>query len=169
MSEDFDDLIIECEELPPVIEPGVYDAVVMSIKKIMKFGRPQAEFHFKLVTQGAAFNARLKGYCQLPDTKRGRLPAGSKLASWRRLVADFTKGSPNKVTLRSFGGFWFKVQVETVTIDHRQKPLRRTDQYSKVANILEVVGRLAEQKTDTRSAVRAPLVSQSGRDVKGVG
>ena len=143
-----DDLIPWTEELPPRINPGEFDAVVLSAKKVDRFGLTAVEFVFRIVTLGSAFNARLKGYCNLGPTKHARIRPHSKMASWQRAVADFTGGSPSQVTLRSFRGFWFAVQVATVTHNHRRQVLPERDQYSAVIDIVGVVGKLAELPSD---------------------
>jgi hypothetical protein len=136
------------EPLAPVVTPGRYWAIVPAVKRVVRFGHGVAEFQFKLVTLGPAYGVRLYGYCTLPLKKKARVPAGSKLASWIRLIAAFTGGSPNRLALGAFKDFWFTVQVETVLHNHRQQPLRVSDQYSKVTDIIEIVGKLAELPTD---------------------
>ena len=116
-----DDLIPWTEDLPPRIEPGPYDAVVLSAKIVNQYRRWMVEFLFRLITMGPYFDVRLKGYCNLGQIKHAKVSPHSKLASWQRAVAAFTGGSPSRVTLRSFRGFWFTVMVGTVTHDGNQK------------------------------------------------
>lgn len=147
-----DDLIPWTEELPPRIDEGEYDAVVLSTKKVDRFGLTTVEFSFRIVTQGLAFNARIKGYCNLGPTKHARIRPHSKMASWLRAISAFTGGRATRVTLRSFKEFWFTVQVGTVTHNHRRQLLPERDQYSSVINIVGVVGKLAELPTDHQHA-----------------
>ncbi len=143
-----DDLIPWTEELPPLIGPGEYDAVVLSAKKVDRFGLTTVEFSFRIVTLGSAFDARLKGYCNLGPTKHARIRPHSKMASWQRAISDFTGGNASSVTLRSFREFWFTVEVVTVKQNHRRQLLPERDQYSSVINIVGVVGKLAELPAD---------------------
>jgi len=145
-----DDLIPWTEELPPLIDPGEYDAIVISVKKVDRFGLTTVEFQFRIVTQGPAFDARLKGYCNLGPVRHARIRPHSKMASWQRAISNFTGGTASRVTLRSFREFWFTVQVETVTHNHRRQVLPERDQYSSVINIVRVIGKLAELPSDRR-------------------
>lgn len=147
MRQEDDDEIIFAEPLPPLVPPGEYDAIIETAKRVERFKRHMLELSFRLVTMGPAFNVRMKGYCSVPK-KKGRIPAGSKLAGWMRLLAAFTGGSSSKVALRSFKEYWFRVKVETVTKNYDQQPLRPTDQYSSVVDIVSVVGKSSELNCD---------------------
>ena len=128
--------------LRPLIPPDDYDAVVETVKRVTRYGRMLVEFVFRIVTLGPAFDVRLKGYCALGLD--ARLQPGSKLASWMRLIAHYTKGSPSKVTLRQFKHFWFRVRVATATHNHLQQLLPEHEQHSKVVDLVGVVGMRGE-------------------------
>ena len=134
------------EALPPLIPPGEYGAVVTAIKKVFRFGRAMVEFSFRIVTFGPSFNTQLKGYCTVPTMKIKNvpIPGGSKLARWMRTVAAFTGCRPTRMSLGEFRWYWYTVTVATVTRNHRQQPLRLTDQYSSVVDVVGVIGKLAE-------------------------
>jgi hypothetical protein len=151
MREEDDTPIPWSDELPPRIDEGEYDAVVLSAKKVNRFGLTTVEFRFRIVTLGSAFDARLVGYCGLGPTKHARIRPHSKMASWQRAISAFTGGSATRVTLRSFRGFWFTVRVETVTHDHRKQALPERDQYSVVRDIIAVVGKVSELPPDRQS------------------
>jgi hypothetical protein len=138
---DDDDLPLNVEDLNSV-EPGVYEAVILSTKKVRRFGLWTVEFRFRLVSPGPAFDVHLLGYCSLGPTDKGRIGPHSKLASWARLIAAFSRVSPSRVTLRSFKQYWLRVQVNTVTRNSRQQSLALHNQYSTVTDILAVVGKL---------------------------
>jgi hypothetical protein len=151
MREEDDTPIPWSDELPPRIDEGEYDAVVLSAKKVNRFGLTTVEFRFRIVTLGSAFDARLVGYCGVGPTKHARIRPHSKMASWQRAISAFTGGSATRVTLRSFRGFWFTVRVETVTHDHRKQALPERDQYSVVRDIIAVVGKVSELPPDRQS------------------
>jgi hypothetical protein len=136
--------------MPPRIAPGQYDAVVLSAKKMDRFGLSSVEFVFRIVTQGPAFDARLNGYANLGSVKHARIRPRSKMASWQRAISTFTGGSASRVTLRSFKEFWFTVEVVTITHGLHKEPLALRDQYEKVTNIIDVVGKLAELPAQPR-------------------
>ena len=142
--DDDDSLIPWTEDLPPRVPPDEYDAVVLSAKRVTRFGLLWAEFRFRLVTQGEFFDTVLSGYCNLGPEKHPRIRSRSKIASWQRAIAAFTGGSPSKVTLKSFQHFWLRVRVETVTHNHRKRVLHDRDKYSSVTDIIAVVGKLSE-------------------------
>jgi hypothetical protein len=149
---DYDDVSLNVEDLPRV-EPGIYDAVVLSTKKVYRFGLATVEFRFRLVSPGPAFDVQLLGYCSLGPPDKARIRRHSKLASWVRLLAGYSGGSPSRVTLRSFRQYWFRVRVETTTHNFRQRPLAPHDQYSSVTDIMEVVGTLdANARSGERQA-----------------
>jgi hypothetical protein len=72
MREEDDTPIPWSDELPPRIDEGEYDAVVLSAKKVNRFGLTTVEFRFRIVTLESAFDARLVGYCGLGPTKHPR-------------------------------------------------------------------------------------------------
>ena len=149
-----DELIPWTEEFPPRIDEGEYDAVVRSVKKVDRFGLTTAEFRFRLITLGPAFDLRLPAYCNLGPVKHPGIRPHSKMGSWQRAVVAFTGGSPSRVTLRSFRDFVFRVQV--VTVLHKMQGSQRIvlherDQYSVVIDILGVLGKLSELPLDRQS------------------
>jgi hypothetical protein len=146
------DLIPWTEELPPLIDPGEYDAVVQSVKKVDRFGLTTVEFSFRIVTQGSAFDTRLKGYCNLGPTKHACIRPHSKMASWQRAISAFTSVTASRVTLQSFRQFWFTVQVATVTHNNRRQSLPKRDQYSSVIDIVGIVGKLSELPSGRQQA-----------------
>jgi len=142
-----DDLILE--DLVR-IEPGTYEAIVVSTKKVHRFGLVTIEFLFRLISPGSAFDVRLRGYCNLGPTGGPRIKQQSKLAKWMRLLAAFAGISQSRVRLRHFRDYWLSVRVDTVTKDYRQQPLATHDQYSSVVNIVAVIGNLAERRAEKK-------------------
>jgi hypothetical protein len=61
MREEDDTPIPWNDELAPRIDEGEYDAVVLSAKKVNRFGLTTVEFLFRIVTLGPGFDARLVG------------------------------------------------------------------------------------------------------------
>jgi hypothetical protein len=149
-----DDLIPWSEELPPCIDPGTYDAVVLRAKRVDRFGLTTVEFLFRLVTIGPFMDVHLKGYCNLGPTKHAKIRPHSKLASWQRAVTTFTGGTPSCVTLISFRDFWFRVTVATV-MRNAKGQLAERDRYSTVTDLIAVVGKITELPTDLTVSQRA--------------
>lgn len=137
-----DDLILE--DLVR-IDPGLYEAIVVSTKKVRRFGLVTIEFMFRIVSPGSAFGVQLRGYCSLGPKDVSRVKPHSKLARWMRLIKTFADISPSRVTRKSFLDYWLCVRVDTVTQDYRQRPLAPHDQYSSVVDIVEVIGKLSER------------------------
>ncbi len=135
-----DDLVIEEYDLTLLDEDESYEAVIIYAKRITFYHREMIDFVFQITSHGRGHSARLRGYC--PFDRCGRQ---SKITRWRRVITGHTKGSPSKVTLRAFKQYLYRVRIETVTTDRHQQPLAPCNQYSKVAEILEVIGPL---KTD---------------------
>ena len=106
-----------------VEEPGIYEAVVLSTKKVRRFGLWTIEFRFRLVTPGPTFDLQVSGYCSVGPNEKPPIRPHSKLASWARLLATFSGISPSRITLRSFRQYWLRVRVETVKRNARQQPL----------------------------------------------
>ncbi|MDI3462130.1 MAG: hypothetical protein OJF50_000951 [Nitrospira sp.] len=142
-----DDLILE--DLVR-IDPGQYEAIVVSTKKVRRFGNVTIEFLFRIVSPGSAFDVQLRGYCNLGPTDGRRIKQQSKLAKWMRLIAAFAGISQSRVRLRHFRDYWLSVRVDTVTKDYRQQPLAPHDQYSSVINIVAVIGNLADRREEQK-------------------
>ena len=158
-----DDELLRAEPRPPLIPAGEYDAIITGTTRVVYFQRHQFEFVFRLVSLGQGFNARMKAYCTAPpprptrtpkpsimkkSRKPRRIPAGSKLGRWVSLIAAFTGGNASRMSLSEFSRYWYRVKVETVTHDHRQQPLPLHARYSKVTDIVAVVGKLSELPPD---------------------
>ena len=147
MKLDDDDPIPWADDLPPRIDEGEYDAVVRSMKKVNRFGLTSVESQWRLLLPDSREKIQLSGYCNLGPTKQAKIRPQSKLASWQRAVAAFTRGNPKHVTLKSFREFWFRVRVRTVT-RNAQGPLHARDQYSVVDDILRVGGKVSDLSAD---------------------
>jgi hypothetical protein len=142
-----DDLIAWTDELPPRLDPGGYAARVLSMKKVNRFGLTTVESQWRLLLPDSREKIQLSGYCNLGPTKQAKIRPQSKLASWQRAVAAFTRGNPKHVTLNSFREFWFRVRVRTVTRNAKGS-LHVRDQYSVVDDILSVGGKLSDLSAD---------------------
>ena len=112
------------------------------------------EFQFRIITPGKCFDAVLYGFCNLGPAAHPGIRSRSKFASWQRAVADFTGGRANRVSLRVFRDYWYRVRVETTTHNHQKQVLPERDQYSSVTDIVEVVGKLSELRDDTKGPSR---------------
>lgn len=92
MKRDDDDVIEVSGELPQFPDDD-YDAIVLAAKKVCSFGgRWVAHFRFQILTAGVAFQKIVDAYVGLGPTGRTVSPHG-KLASWMRIVSDFTGGA----------------------------------------------------------------------------
>lgn len=144
----FDDLVISTTDEAPLVEPGCYDAVVISCRKECRFNRDLIAFKFRLVTQGQFFDAVLPGYCNL-DFGRGRnrqIPTRSKLGRWLRVINRFDPSvATRRAPLSIFSQFQFVVEVGVTVQNYLQRPLTEPDCYAKVQEILDVVGRIGRQ------------------------
>ena len=145
----FDDLVLSCPGKTPLLDEGNYDAIVLACRKERRFRRELLAFKFRIVSQGGAFGVVLPGYCNLHfERGRGRqLPVRSKLAVWlRRINAFAPEVSCKRVHLTTFGKFQFIVRMATSrgTVDH---PLPTNEHYSKVIELLEVVGRITSRES----------------------
>ena len=147
-----DDDSLTIEPLP-IVKPGGYWAIVTSVKRVMRFGHPVAEFRFRIVALGPFYGVCLNGYCTLPNKKKDRVPAGSKLASWTRTLTIFTGSSSSRIAFGSFKQYWFTVKVETVSRNHRQQALNSRDQYSVVSDIVDVVGKISELPPNNEKSI----------------
>ena len=145
--DDEDELIPWEGDLPPRIDPGEYHAIVLSTKKVNRFGLTTVEAYWRLLLSDSRERIELPSYCNLGPTKHPKIRAGSKLASWQRAIANHTRGNPKHVTLKSFREFWFRVTVRTVT-RNAKGPLQERDQYSVVDDILSVGGKLRDLSAD---------------------
>jgi hypothetical protein len=146
--DDDDDMPISWTgDLPPRIKENEYDAVVLSMKKVNRFGLTTVESQWRLLLPDSREKIQLSGYCNLGPTKQAKIRPQSKLVSWQRAVAAFTRGNPKDVTLKSFREFWFRVLVRTVT-RNAQGPLHDRDQYSVVDDILRVCGKVSDLSAD---------------------
>jgi hypothetical protein len=65
MSRDDDDLIPYGGDLPPRIDGGEYDAVVLSMKKVNRFGLTTVESQWRLLLPDSQEKIELPGYCNL--------------------------------------------------------------------------------------------------------
>jgi hypothetical protein len=136
------------EALPPHIPEGLYDAIVLSSRKVLVFQKRWAvEFRFRIVEQGQYFGIELLGYANIGSDKKNSVKARpcSKLASWCRLIANRNNDRAYRISLKAFEQFYFKVSVSTVRQNSRQRELEGHDQYSVVADIKEVIGILKKK------------------------
>lgn len=145
--DDEDELIPWEGDQSPRIDEGEYRAKVLSTKKVHRFGLTALEMLWRLLLSDSREQIDLTSYCNLGPTKHPKIRAKSKLASWQRAIAAFTRGNPKHVTLKTFKEFWFRVTVRTVT-SNNQGPLHERDQYSVVDDIIEVGGKLIDLPAD---------------------
>lgn len=136
---------IALEALPPCIPPGLYDAVILSNKKVRAFqNRWCVVFTFRIVEQGQYFDVRLPGYANLGNDRKTVRPCG-KLASWCRLIANRSQRRQDRISLNSFRNFYFKVEVSTVVHNSRQQDLPERDRYSIVSDIKDIIGEVTNK------------------------
>lgn len=139
----FDDIDFAINDKPALIEPGEYDAIVTSCKRIRRFGRDLLAFTFRIVSQGPAFDAVVPGYANLTFQHRKVIAGRSKIAAWLRRIHVYDhEVSPSRLKLRLFAEFLFRCRVETTIHDSQQQPLSDEERYSQVTDIVEVIGRL---------------------------
>jgi hypothetical protein len=148
------------DELPPRLDDGTYHAVMLSSKKVDRFGLTTVQSRWRLLLPDSREHIYLLSYCRLGPTKHAKIRAGSKLASWQRAVSAFTSGNPTHVTLKSFREFWFHVIVRTVT-RNADGPLHARDQYSVVDDILSVGGKLSDLPADGPPHVATTVTTPS--------
>ena len=138
-----DDIPIEGGERRRV-KPGTYAAKVLEVKRQERYNRRLLHFRFSLVELGPNEGIRLDAFVPLGDG--GNVRRESKLARWSRILSDFSKDRPDRVSLRRFREFLFAVEVRTVERDHQQRPLAECNRYEIVDQIIGVVGRLGREK-----------------------
>jgi|SRR5215831_13398063 len=140
---------ITFDALLPRIPDGFYDAVVFSAKKVLVFQtRWVVMFTFRIVEQGPYFDVELPGYANIGSDRKNSVKARScsKLASWCRLIAKKKGVRTDRLSLKTFQDFYFKVEVSTVRRNSRQRDLNERDQYSVVSDIKEIIGSLKSDR-----------------------
>ncbi len=170
MSRGEDDLISWDGDLPPRIDPGEYNAVVLWTKPVDRYGNRTLTFQWRLLLPDSHEQIELAGYCNLGPAKHPKIRPGSKLASWQRAIADFTHGTPKRVPTKAFKTFWFRVRVRTVT-RNAKGPLHPRDQYSVVDDILSVGGKRSELSADSLPPLdkRATAITGYPSSIPGLG
>ncbi len=136
------------------VTPGHYAAECLRIKKVeqRQWHRTYLQLSLRLRGIGPENHVILPAFVNVP--KKGKLSPYSKLGRWARIIAAYTGGRADRVTMKAFGEFLFTVKVETVTKanskdDRKPFTLPEAAQYEIVSEILDIVGRLA-QRTSQR-------------------
>lgn len=132
------------------VKPGHYVAECRKVmeKERRQWQRSYFQFLFRLRGIGPENHIILPGFVNVP--KKGKLSPYSKLGRWARIIAAYTGGRADRVTMKAFGHFLFTVKVETVTKanskdDRKPFTLPEAAQYEIVSEILDIVGRLAQR------------------------
>lgn len=144
------DVELELDAALTRVPPGNYSAECLKIRKVERreWRRTYWQFCFRLRGIGPENGVVLPGFVNVP--RKGKLSAYSKLGRWARIIAAYTGGRADRVSMRAFGDFFFTVQVDTVTTTNSKGnkkpfPLPEAAQYEVVSEILDIVGRLAPQ------------------------
>ena len=142
------DMEFEIDAAPIRVTPGHYAAECLKITKVdqRQWHRTYLQLRFRLRGIGPENHVILPGFVNVP--KKGKLSPYSKLGRWARIIAAYTGGRADRVTMKAFGQFLFTVKVETVTKanskdDRKPFTLPEAAQYEIVSEILDIVGRLA--------------------------
>lgn len=148
MSSSGSDVELELDAAPIRVSPGSYAAECLKITKVERreWRRTYWQFRFRLRGIGPENGVVLPGFVNVPG--RGKVSAYSKLGRWARIIATYTGGRADRVSMKAFGEFLFTVKVETVTTANSKdgrKPLMLPEaaRYEIVSEILDIVGRLA--------------------------
>lgn len=168
MSRDLDgDILLTTETIPVVsdveleidaalvrVSPGNYAAECLKITKVdrREWRRTYWQFRFRLRGIGPENHVILPGFVNIP--RKGKVSAYSKLGRWARIIAAYTGGRADRVTMKAFGQFLFTVKVETVTQanskgDKKPFTLPEAAQYEVVSEVLDIVGQLAPRSSAT--------------------
>lgn len=136
------------DELPPRIKPGEYDLSFVRYETARMF-RGKAEklvMYFKIVSMGEYFDAVLPRYYNVEKIgpKRrtnGRFKAGTKGDFLREYCTLFPNriGRRDRIPMSPFKNCLIRGNVVTVK-EARGRPIPPELQYSKIAQLLEVVG-----------------------------
>jgi hypothetical protein len=145
----FDDFTVSVAALPPLIPEGEYDAVVVSCRRDWQFKRPCLAFGFLICSEGAAFGTKLEAFVNLQHVSNKKIQKGSRanLAKWLRRINAFDPTvSVQQLHLPIFARYQFRVLVKTTTMDSNQNVLPVSEHYSKVVDLIEVVGYLKRNR-----------------------
>lgn len=136
-----DDLELTIDGPVPILIPdGLYDATVTSMQKVVRFGRPMLDFSFRVATDPYV-GVVLPAFTVLG--RNGAIPPSSKISRWWMLITQFEQSARrDRVALRTFKGFLFQVQVDTVARDHKHQPLPKAHHHSVVREVIAVIGRV---------------------------
>jgi len=139
----FDDLELSTDPLPLVPPGDDYYVIVLSCRKTQKFQRNVLAFIFKIVSPGPGFGLVLPTFVNLPAGRGRNLPARSKLASWLRVINAYDPSlNLKRLSLKIFSLYQFQATIDTVLTDRNQRQLRTHEQFSKIADLTAVLGRL---------------------------
>jgi hypothetical protein len=142
---DFEDFELVCDNTLPLIAPGLYDVVCLSARRTQKFRREVMAFIFEIASQGAHLGVQVPTYINFPRSKGRQVPPRSKLASWLRVIGAYDPTlNLKRVSLRIFGEYWFSARIVTVTHDYDGRALPAHDQYSKIDDLIAVIGKHAQ-------------------------
>ena len=148
------DVELEIDAAPVRVAPGNYAAECLKITKVdrREWRRTYWQFRFRLRGIGRENHVILPGFVNIP--RKGKVSAYSKLGRWARIIAAYTGGRADRVTMKAFGQFLFTVKVETVTQanskgDKKPFTLPEAAQYEVVSEILDIVGQLAPRSSAT--------------------
>lgn len=141
------------EPLPIPVTEGPHMAVVVAIRRVAlkHWKRDMLVFRFRLTELSPAHGVCLPGYVNLggdgkggAQAKSSRPKPDSKLARWWRIIANFTRGRRDRVTLSEFKHFLFEVEVSNVPTDNRGHAIADAAQGQKVSEIIAIVQRLTK-------------------------
>jgi hypothetical protein len=138
----FDRIELSAQPLPLIPAGPGYEVVVIGCRRTERFGRPLLDFSFRIVSQGEHFDWVIPTMVNFPGRQR-RVPPRSKIAAWLRIIQKFDPAiNINKVSISIFGKYQFLATVETVIKDYNNRPLPEHEQYSKIGDLTEVIGRI---------------------------
>jgi hypothetical protein len=138
--QDADDDELQIEAVPRV-KPGHYDARCLGGTTTSRFRRQLAQLQFQLVGLHPQAGAILQAYASMTEHRKIR-PA-MKLARWWKYIVEASGARSDRIALRRFTDYLWRVKVKTVTQDHRQRPVAPCDQYEVIDDLLGIVSPLA--------------------------
>ena len=148
------DMELEIDAAPIRVTPGHYAAECLKITKVERreWRRLYWQFRFRLRGIGPENHVILPGFVNIP--RKGKLSPYSKLGRWARIIAAYTGGRADRVTMKAFGQFLFTIKVETVTkanskADKKPFTLPEAARYEVVSEIIDIVGRLTPRSSAT--------------------
>jgi len=126
----------------PLVSPGTYTARYKRHETFRAFGSAEKlAVYFTIDEPGEAWGLTFPRFWNVKLTKRGFTVGkrSSFLRDFCRLFPDFRPRRKDRIPVKMFAGRQVLVKVVTVVQSEKRKPIPEALQYSKIAEILEVL------------------------------